>query len=187
MTEKTLRRPIRNFFVKRSMQLSIFGKILLVALISVLLTTMILAVAYNARSQGGNFYYMSDNIMEDLKLQSILGLVLPAVIAAQAVSLFIAIGIGLFSSRIAAVPIYKIENWAAQLKDGNLKTQLAFREARKMQNLTEQCNAVADTYRELCVSIDASAKAIEENAENPAQIKAEAAKLKDLLRPIQYT
>ena len=186
MSDKIQRRPFSNFFIKKSMQLSIIGKILFVVILSTIITTIFIAYAYNTKSQAGNFYYMSNDIMEDLKLESILSLVLPALIVAQIVSLFIAIGIGLFSSRIAAVPVYKIEKWAAQLKNGNLKTRLAFRETKKMQELTNECNGVADRFRELFTAFNTSVKTIETNADNPAAIKEETRKLNEQLSTLQF-
>ncbi len=186
MTEKTLRRPVANFFVKKSIQFRIIGEIILVIFISTLLTTLLLAFIYNAKSQAGSFYYMSNNIMEDLRLQSILGLVLPALIAAQIVSLLIAVGVGLFSSRKVAVPLYKIEKWAAQLKSGNLNTRLAFRETREMRDLTDQCNAVADTYRQIFMRVEKAVNGIEAGATDPARIQVEVAALKDILDTFRF-
>jgi methyl-accepting chemotaxis protein len=186
MTDKTLRRPFSNFFVKKSMQVSIIARIVLVVLVSTALTTLLLAFIYNAKSQSGSFYYMSDNIMEDLKLHSILGLVLPALISAQVVALLITLGIGLFSSRKIAVPQYKIEKWASQLGEGNLNTRLAFRETREMQELTERCNAVATTYRDIFVEIDRSVGAIEKEPGDSRTVSAEVKKVRTILDKLQY-
>ncbi|MBD3393483.1 MAG: hypothetical protein GF418_15210 [Chitinivibrionales bacterium] len=186
MAEKTLRKPVSNFFIKKSIQLNIIGKILLVMLISVLVMTVLLAWIYNAKSQAGSFYYMSNNIMEDLKLQSILGLVLPPLFAAQIVSLLIGIGIGLFSSRKVAVPLYKIEKWASALTAGQLKTRLAFREDRQMQDLTRQCNLMAETYRDIFARIDKSVRAIESSSSDDKKVAVEAIKIREILEKVQF-
>lgn len=160
MPEQNIRKPVKHFFVKKSMQISIILKILSMVILSAVFTTAILAYIYNIKSKGGSFYYMSNNIMEDLQLQSILGIILPAVIAAQIVSLLIVAYIGLFSSRKAAVPVYKIEQWANHLKNGRLNTHLAFRETREMKELTIQCNAVADMFRQTLSDIETSVNVI---------------------------
>ncbi len=156
MSNKKVRRPFRNFFIKRSLQFRIISVILFSVFLTSCITTLILSVIYNSKSQEGNYYYMSNNIMEDLELTSILGTILPAIITAQVVSLVIAIAIGLFSSRKAAVPVYKLEKWATQIKKGRLKTHIGFREIKEMKDLTIQCNALADTYTEIFSDIDRS-------------------------------
>jgi methyl-accepting chemotaxis protein len=186
MMEKAVRRPVANFFLKKSIQLAIIGKILFVVLISALLTTLLLAVVYNAKSQAGSFYYMSNNVMEDLKLQSILGLILPALVAAQVATLLVALGIGLFSSRKVAVPLYKIENWAAQLRNGNLNTRLAFRETKEMQDITHLCNGVAETYRDVFSRVDQSLKVIEQAPSEKDSVTFEAMKLRKILEKLQF-
>lgn len=156
MSNKISRRPIRNFFIKRAIQFRIISIILFIVFLTSCITTLILSVIYNAKSQEGNFYYMSNDIMQDLELTSILGIILPALITAQIVSLVIAVAIGMFSSRKAAVPIYKLEKWASQIKKGRLKTHIGFRETKVMKDLTIQCNALADTYKQIFSDIDQS-------------------------------
>lgn len=156
MSDITMRHPFKNFFLKKSMQYKIIFTVIFIVFLTSCLTTFILSVIYNAKSQGGNFYYMSNDIMQDLQLTNILGIIIPALIAAQIVTLIIAIAVGMFSSRKAAVPVYKLEKWAMQLKKGKLKTHLGFRETKLMKDLTIQCNALADTYKEIFLNIDKS-------------------------------
>lgn len=186
MTEHNIRKPFTNFFIKRSIQFAIIGKTFLIVLISVLLTTVTLSLVYNAQSQGGSFYYMSNNIMEDLALHSILGLLLPALITAQTVTMLIALGIGMFSSRKVAVPIYKIEKWATQLKQGKLNTHLAFREEKEMRDLTVQCNAVVDKYRDIFKEIEHSIDRIEKQDGLPDQTQQEIRSIRGTLSSIDY-
>ncbi|MFP4418400.1 MAG: hypothetical protein ACLFSB_14105 [Chitinispirillaceae bacterium] len=186
MSEQNIRKPISNFFIKRSIQFSIIGKTFLIVLISVLLTTVVLSLVYNAQSQGGSFYYMSNNIMEDLALHSLLGLILPALIVAQTVTILIAIGIGLFSSRKVAVPIYKIEKWASQLKQGKLNTHLAFREQRQMRDLTVQCNAAVDKYCDIFKEIERSINRIENTDDCPQDVQKEIQSIRKTLTTLNY-
>ena len=89
-------------------------------------------------------------------MTSILGTILPALITAQLASLVIAVAIGMFSSRQAAVPVYKLEKWATLIKNGRLNTHIGFRETKEMKDLTIQCNSLADTYKQIFLSIDQS-------------------------------
>jgi hypothetical protein len=111
MPDQNVRQPVKNFFIKKSIQIKIIAKIVIVILITALFTTVTVSLVYNSKSQGGSFYYMSNDTKQDLELKNILEVILPSVIGAQLISLIIGLGIGLFSSRKIAVPIYKFEKW----------------------------------------------------------------------------
>jgi len=172
MTPRNERKPLRNFFVKRSMQFGIIGRIMAILAISAALTTAGIAGAYMLKSQKGSYYYMSDDVRQDIELINILGMVLPSIIAAQAVSLLIGLGIGLFSSRKAAVPVYKFEKWVSQLKHGKLNTHIAFREESGFKDLAIQCNAMADVYKDAFREIrDATALVEAHASESPGLLE----------------
>jgi len=169
MPQKNERQPFRHFFIKKSMQLKIIFEILFVVLLTAVITTVSLTVVYNSKSHNGSFYYMSNDIRQDLELKNILEFILPSVVAAQIFSIVIGLGIGLFSSRKMAVPIYKFEKWVSQLKNGNLNTKISFRENEEMNDLTVECNALAAYYRDVFKEIAAALAQIEkEAAGNPA-------------------
>jgi hypothetical protein len=181
------RRPVGNFFVKRSLQISITFKIIFTVLVTSCITIVAIAILYNMKFKGGNFYFMSDNLMKDLELTSILGIVLPVLIASQAITLFFSVGIGLFSSRKAAIPIYKLEKWAQQLKKGRLKTHLGFREEKEMKDLTIQCNSLADSYRQLFLSIDTAVQnMLIDPLPKSIMIQKEIDTLIEILRKVDY-
>lgn len=187
MSTKASRRPLKNFFIKRSLQVSITFKIIFTVLLTSCLTVAAIAVLYNLKFKGGSFYFMSNDLMDDLVLTNILGVVLPALIGAQIISLIFSVGIGLFSSRKAAIPVYKLERWAQQIKKGRLKTHIGFREARQMKDLTVQCNALADTYRQIFLAIDNSLINI---AADPAPksflVQKEIETIREVLQQIDY-
>jgi methyl-accepting chemotaxis protein len=185
MLEKNIRRPLKNFFIKRSVQLAIIARILLVVLLTSLATTVILALIYKLKSHGGTYYYMGTDI-DPMELHGILGLILPALISAQLATLAIALGIGLFSSRKVAVPLYKLEKWASQVKNGRLNTHLAFRETEEMKDLTVQCNAVTDTYRQVFLTIDRSLQTIETHPHEKEVVSREAGTIRETLRTLDY-
>ncbi len=164
MSDQNIRQPVKNFFIKKSMQLKIIAKILFIILITALFTTVTVSLVYNSKSQSGSFYYMSNDTKQDLELKNILEVILPSVIGAQLITLFIGLGIGLFSSRKIAVPIYKFEKWVSQLKTGNLNTRIEFREKAEMEDLTYECNSLADFYRNRFLEIEAAVSALEQAA-----------------------
>lgn len=187
MTGKIQRHPFRNFFLKKSLQFKIISNILFIIFLTSCISTLFLSFVYNAKSQEGNFYYMSNDIMQDLELTSILGIILPALIAAQIVSLVIGVAIGMFSSRKAAVPVYKLEKWASQLKKGRLNTQLGFRENKEMKDLTIQCNALADTFKHIFNDIDTSLATILADRVYKSQVVSqELSNIKERLDKIDY-
>jgi methyl-accepting chemotaxis protein len=168
MPPQNERRPFRNFFIKRSIQLKIVAKILITILLTAVLTTAALGAVYSIKAQKGSYYFMSDDVRQDIELINILGMILPSVIAAESVSLILGLGIGLFSSRKVAVPIYKFEKWVSQLKTGHLNTHIAFREEAGLKDLAIQCNAMADVYRFSLREVRDAAISLEnEIAENP--------------------
>jgi len=76
VTTPNVRHPVRNFFVKRSLQLKIIFKIFIVLILTATLTTFALSLLYNIKSQKGSFYYMSNDIRQDIELKSMLGIML---------------------------------------------------------------------------------------------------------------
>jgi ABC-type Fe3+ transport system permease subunit len=162
------------------------ARILLVLVVVSILTTAVLALIYNAQSRGGTLYYMSENLMQDLELKSILGYVLPAMIVVQCISLLLGVGIGLFSSRKVGVLHYKIERWATNLKNGRLKTHLAFREEDEMKDLTLRCNSVSDTYRDIFSSISSSVGLIETATADSEKVMREARRLRAILNKLDF-
>jgi methyl-accepting chemotaxis protein len=186
MSDQNIRQPVRNFFIKKSMQIKIIAKILFIILITALFTTVTVSLVYNSKSQGGSFYYMSNDTKQDLELKNILEVILPSVIGAQLITLFIGLGIGLFSSRKIAVPIYKFEKWVSQLKTGNLNTRIEFREKAEMEDLTHECNTLADFYRKKFLAIDEAVSAIEGHQSLPPEIGGKILEIRQALDKVTF-
>lgn len=185
MTEKHSRRQIKNFFVKKSIQIRMIAGIFISVFFMTLLTTLLLAFIYNLKSQQGSFVYMSNDVLENLQLTSILGIILPPIIAVEIVAAVLAFGVGLFSSRAVAVPLYKIEKWAGKLKNGKLNTTLAFREERMMKDLTLQCNAVTDFYRTVFLDLREHVEMIEHKPNDAPVVVLHTQRIKELLDKIE--
>jgi hypothetical protein len=184
---KSLRKPISNFFIKRSLQTSIIVQVLFLMVLTSVLTCVILGWFYNTKSQVGSFYYMSNDVMQDLELTNILGIILPALVAAQAVSLLIAFGIGLISSRKVAVPIYKIEKWASQMRTGNLNALLVFREKerRATRELTGEINGVSEFYKGVLSEVSAAAESMNADPADAANVRRQIEALRKTLSRVR--
>lgn len=185
MNDQNTRHPFKNFFIKRSIQFKITGQILLTFLISALLTLTFFICLYNSVSKKGSFYYMSNDIMQDLQLKSMLGIILPPIITVELIAIIISFGIGLYSSRKIAVPIYKIEKWAARLKNGKLNTTLAFREENSFKELTIQCNGVTEFYRKIFSKIRDHNNNITQKPNDPSVIMTHTHAIEQLLTKIE--
>jgi hypothetical protein len=186
MPEKHSRRRIKNFFVKKSIQFRMIFGILLAVFIVCLFTTLIFAFIYNTKSQQGSFYFMSSNDeMPDLELTSILEFILLPIIVIDIITVCIAFGVGLFSSRAVAVPLYKIEKWAIKLKNGKLNTTLAFREENVMKDLTVQCNAATDFYRSIFTDIREHVETIIHKPNDVPVVVLRAQRIKEILDKIE--
>ncbi len=187
MPEQNIRQPVKNFFVKRSMQFKIILQILLTIFLTGVFTTVTISLVYNSKSQSGSFYYMSNDTKQDLELKNILEVILPSIIGAQIISLCIGLGIGLFSSRKIAVPIYKFERWVAQLKNGNLMTRIEFREKEEMEELTHECNSLADFYRNKFVAIDSAVSVIEKETRLDPKTLEKVREIRQTLQEVMFT
>ncbi len=186
MAQKNERQPFRHFFIKRSIQLKIIFEILFVVLLSAVITTVALTLVYNSKSHNGSFYYMSNDTREDLELKNILEFVLPSVVGAQVFSIVIGLGIGLFSSRKMAVPIYKFEKWVSQLRNGNLNTKISFRENEEMKDLTAECNALASYYRDVFEKIGTAVDALEKETGTNPEIAEQVKQLRKTLEKVNF-
>ncbi|MDG5814396.1 hypothetical protein QA601_04860 [Chitinispirillales bacterium ANBcel5] len=183
-TPEYVRKPLRNFFIKKSIQTRVVVHLFVAMTFSAIITTALLSFFYLKRFDGGSFYFMSSNIMEDLQLIRVLSIVLPALIVAEISSIFIALTLGLFTSRKIAVPVYKIERWASRLRAGKLNTYMGFRE-KEMAELSSQCNAVSEFYRELLTQIKNSTVLIENNRNDNSTINTQLQQIKTILDKVE--
>jgi methyl-accepting chemotaxis protein len=149
------------------------------------LTTGLLMLLYNIKSKEGSFYYMSNDVMQDLELKNIIGIVMPSIVIVEIIAILIAFGIGIISSRKIAVPIFKIEKWASRLKAGKLNTTLAFREEDHLNELTTQCNSVTDFYKTIFEEIRQHTDSIVNKPDDLIGVTKEAKALQQILSRIE--
>jgi signal transduction histidine kinase len=84
-----------------------------------------------------------NKLNQELSKENIIFLILPALLISAFINLLIAAGIGLYSSRKYAVPIYKLEQWASLLTKGKITAILKFREKEEMKELSDKCNRLS--------------------------------------------
>lgn len=185
MEGRQTRRKFRNFFIKRSLQFRLIGIIVSIVVVSVFLTTIIIGFFYHTKSKYGSFYYMRNDERVELELINALGIVLPPIIVIEIVTIVTAFIVGLLSSREVAVPIYKIERWAARLKAGKLNTTLAFRENKRMKDLVIQCNGVTDFFRSIFLDIKEQVNVILSKPDDTPVVAAKAQRIKDIIDKIE--
>jgi len=161
MGEKFVRKPVSNFFIKKSLQIGLIIKIMSTALISSIVSSGALLFVYYMKYKTVVVYRM-DMITDDIIRDNIINLVIPTLIISSVVGLIVAAGIGLYASRKYAVPIYKIENWASMILKGNMGAVLKFREYEEMKELSEKCNEVTAKLRTTLLEIRSKAKVLQD-------------------------
>jgi len=136
------RRPIGNFFIKKSLQIRLILKIMMAVLISTIVSCGSLIFVYFIK-YNTIIVYQLNKLNQELSKENIIFLILPALLISAFINLLIAAGIGLYSSRKYAVPIYKLEQWASLLIKGKITAILKFREKEEMKELSDNCNRLS--------------------------------------------
>jgi methyl-accepting chemotaxis protein len=153
VTQHHIRHPYGNFLIKKELQFHIISRIFLVLLLSAAFASCALTLVYYFKSQNGTFFYMSNNLAEPAIPENFLQVVLPTFLLAEVLSIIIGLGIGLFFSRQVAIPVYKFQKWVEQLTLGNLNARISFREREHMQDVTSDCNTMAEKYHDIIARI----------------------------------
>lgn len=158
------RRPISNFFIKRSLQIRLIQKIVLATIVSTIVSSGSLFLVYFLRYQTVVVYQL-DKLNQELSRENILIIILPALLISALVSIIFSVGIGLYASRKYAVPIYKLEQWVSLLMQGKLNALLRFREKDEMKELTDKCNNLGVSFRQTFTEIRRNVELLKQ--ENP--------------------
>jgi methyl-accepting chemotaxis protein len=182
MTDKVQRKPIANFFIKRSLQVRLIFKIVIAALLSTLFSSGSLILVYYMKYQTVIVYQL-DKLSQELNREHIVFLILPSLLVSALVSIFVSFCIGLYASRKYAVPVYKLEQWATLLRGGKLNALLHFREKEEMKELSDRCNLLAGELRSRFSEIKNQAETLRQNPATAAV----AADLEKIIAPIDLT
>lgn len=177
--EKFVRKPVGNFFIKKSLQLRLITKVVLASLISTIVSSGSLLLVYYLKYHTV-VVYQWDQISDELNREHILHLILPTLVISSVVGILVAIGIGLYASRKYAVPIYKIEQWASMLLKGKMTALLRFREREEMKELSEKCNELGGKLRSNLLEIKKRVERLEANGPENENLTAISSILADM-------
>jgi len=173
---KFVRKPFGNFFIKKSLQMRLIVKVVAAALVTAIVSSGSLFAVYYLKYKTVLVYLWSEETNEITK-ENIIYLVLPVLLISAVVGIAVAFGIGLYASRKYAVPIFKIEQWAAMLHSGKMSAILRFREYEEMKELSQKCNELGALIRDTLLDIRTKVNTLmEEGVENP-ELEAIAEKL----------
>ncbi len=115
--------------------------------------------------------YQLDRMSQDLSRENILNIILPALVISAIVSIILALGIGLYSSRKYAVPIYKLEQWLSLLMKGKVGATLQFREKEEMKDLSDKCNRLGSELHSIFQKVNDSVETLKRNNTSPEIIQ----------------
>jgi methyl-accepting chemotaxis protein len=155
-----VRKPVGNFFIKKSLQLGLIIKIMAVSFVSSVVAAGTLLLVYFLKYKT-TVIYMFDHITNGLREEYIVWLILPSLVISSVVGLMLAFGIGLYASRKYAVPVFKIEQWASKLLDGKMTAVLRFREKEEMRDLSKKCNELGTMFCEVMAEVQKDVKALQ--------------------------
>lgn len=189
MSNKASRKPIGNFFIKKSLQIRLIRKVVIAALLSTIVSYASLILVYYLKYQTVIVYQL-DKLTQELNREHIIFLILPTLLVSATVSLLVSFGIGLYASRKYAVPVYKLEQWVALLCNGKMSAVLRFREKEEMKELSDSCNRLATELRERFVDLHKLARHLKEespSSETAADIEKTLAYLDLGTDPIEVT
>ncbi len=138
MTNHPARKPLGNFFIKKSLQMRLMIKIVFAVICATFISSGTLLLVYYLKYKSVLLYQMDR--FTNLTKENIIFIILPSLLISACVNFLLAVGIGLYASRKYAVPVYKLENWARLLKDGKISAKIQFREKGELKELTDYCN-----------------------------------------------
>ncbi len=169
MEQKAIRKPVKNFFIKKDLQIRLIKKIVLAVLVSTVVCMAILLLTFLVKYKSTVFYRVTFDLGASIgNRENIVALIFPSLLIASIINLCIGICIGFYASRKYAVPIFKLEQWVHLLRNGKLTAQLRFREREEMRELSNSCNQLSE---ELQIKFEQIEKSIEELKKDPSDTK----------------
>jgi methyl-accepting chemotaxis protein len=143
------RHPLGNFFILRDLQLRLISKVVAVGVVSTLVAVTTLLAVYVISYKSIDFWLVNMGNNAEIAPQpvNIISLILPSLLIGTIVNIIVTFCVGLYASRKYAVPIYKLEQWAALLINGHMTARLTFREKEELKELSTRCNLLADSLR----------------------------------------
>lgn len=139
--QRTHKRKLLNFSIKREMQFRMIGKICLLLFVSLLLSSLI-------------FYFFADREVTasyrtfHIKARNFLDFLLPAVISSFLFSLALGVLASLFFPKTLVGGVYRIEQDLKQVREqGDLTLQIKLRAGDQVSSLAAEINALLNNYQ----------------------------------------
>jgi len=152
--EKNRRKPFENFIILGEIQFPIIKKTLLIVGFAAFFSMAVITGVYYYQSQSGFLYFMSNDLDAPLTRKSLLEVALPGFLLAEGLLLLLGFLFALYGSREAAVPVFKLENWAKQMGEGNLNALISFREKKRYRQLISLCNEASQKMKVAFLELD---------------------------------
>jgi methyl-accepting chemotaxis protein len=181
MTEQFHRKPLSNFFIKRSLQIRLIIKIVVAVLIATATFAATILIMYHFKYANMPFYQIDLLKTEIYDRLNIVSIILPSLIVSSIVNIILAFLVGLYASRKYAVPIYKLEQWARMIRQGKISAQIRFREREEMKELSDDCNELTSGLRLKFCEIKKQALALKEKVKDSEELK----KIEDVLATLE--
>jgi methyl-accepting chemotaxis protein len=144
------KRSIFNFFIKPKLQIR-FTFIFIV--ISLILSFVSLGIAWLVTQ-------IELDAVESAKTAwFLLKATYPGLWIVGVVSIVVGLIVGIFGSRMVALPIFKVEQWSNELKNGNITKQLGMRELDFWGGMAKSCNAFTKELRDSLEALQKSSEA----------------------------
>jgi methyl-accepting chemotaxis protein len=169
MTNHAARKPFGNFFIKKALQVRLIVKIVIAVIVATVTSSGTLLIVYYLKYKSVLLYQMDH--MANLSKENIIFIILPSLLISALVNFLMAFGIGLYSSRKYAVPVYKLENWARLLKDGRITAKVQFREKDELRELADQCNLLSVELLKKLVEIKRQTDVLSETNKNSEALR----------------
>ena len=135
------RRKVLNLRIKRDLQLRMLGRIFLLLLVGLVFCSAVFYVF--ADREVGNTYRLFH-----VRAKNFLDILLPVVIGAFCLGLFVSGLVSLFFPKRIAGPLYRIERELDRIGNGDLSVRLVLRRRDELKSLAEGINRMVGGLRE---------------------------------------
>jgi nitrate/nitrite-specific signal transduction histidine kinase len=177
--QKTHRRYLGNFFIKRSLQIRLILKIVVAAILATIICSCTLLLVYYLKYNSVLLYQMDQ--LTNLTKENIIFIILPSLLISSLVNFIIAVCLGLYASRKYAVPIYKLEQWARMIRQGKISAKIQFREKEEMKELSDDCNNLTSDLREKFIMIKKQTMLLKDKTKDSPELQ----RIDDVLSSLQ--
>jgi len=131
-SKHTLKRhPLANYLIKPRLQIRLTIFFILVVTVGTFCSLALFSLIKRLPYDGMETFRVAWFLLESFA---------PALWVMLTVSIIVGVLAGLYASRKVALPIYKVEQWAAELEKGNMKRPLGMRDNDYWEEMATYCN-----------------------------------------------